>query len=479
MIKDIKNVKRGKKSYNLEQEIKDQEKELHALKQAFEFNDMNLLNVLPMKNMPKAKKNSARIPKKINDEITEKRKELKKLKEIEELNKIQMTLFKDVKIRGRKNCKLNPISQRMPSADKKFYHTEDYFAINLNKECDKIFGNNNTNNNINNKNKKIHPHRTTVASEWVDGKNRLTNFEKKKNIFKYNNEYSKEMKEINKILNNKENNINDIDEEKDKEFLDKLDNNLKIFYLTKTRKIFELLKSIYLCRYIQHFLTAGYDIFEEFLDLPLDFFDKMKNPFLSQKQREKLFNKISLYKKNKKQNSKNENKKEINVIKNKENKEKIKTVNELGCGTDNIYQKENQKNNIITVDNSSNYPVNNSIINQNEIICCWNCLKPLDKKKSIIKEYSNNSNNLNETENDNILFKYKYFCSETCIDKYENEKKETINNISKTEIEDKNIENQNDDNNNNIINDEKEDDNINNDEEEFYEGDNYDPMEDF
>jgi len=470
MIKDIKNVKRGKKSYNLEQDIKDQEKELHALKQAFEFNDMNLLNVLPMKNIPKGKKNSARLPKKLNDEINEKRKELKKLKEIEELNKIQMTLFKDVKIRGRKNYKLNPISQRMPSADKKFYHTEDYFAINLNKECDKILGNKN------NKNKKNHPHRTTVESDWVDSKNRLTNFEKKIPILKYNKEYSKEMKEINKILNKKEDNINNIDEEKDKEFLDKLDNNLKIFYLTKTSKIFELLKSINLCRYIQHFLTTGYDLFEEFLDLPSDFFDKMKNPFLTQKQREKLYNKISLYKRNQKPNSKIENKKEINIVKNKENKEAIKTVNELGCGTDSIYQKENHKNNVITVDNASNYSVNNSIINQKEINCCWNCLKPLDKKKSIIKEYLNNSNNLNEKENETILFNYKYFCSNVCIDKYENEKKDMINNISKTEIEDKIIENQQDNNDN--IN-AKEENNNSNDEEEFYEGDNYDPMEDF
>jgi len=41
MIKEIKNQKNGKTSYNLEQEIKEQEKELNAIKQVFELNDIN------------------------------------------------------------------------------------------------------------------------------------------------------------------------------------------------------------------------------------------------------------------------------------------------------------------------------------------------------------------------------------------------------------------------------------------------------
>ena len=107
MIKEIKNAKISKTSYNLEQEIKEQERELNALKKVYELNDINALNVLPLKNFPKTKKNSVRIPKKLNDEEKERRKELKKLKEVEELNRIQMTLFKDIKSQ-RKNHKLNP-----------------------------------------------------------------------------------------------------------------------------------------------------------------------------------------------------------------------------------------------------------------------------------------------------------------------------------------------------------------------------------
>ena len=145
MIKDKSNAKFWKTSYYLEQEIKEQERELNALKKVYELNDINALNMLPLKNLPKAKRNSVRVPKKLNDEEKERRKGLKKLKEIEELNKIQMTLFKDVKMFRKKNNKLEPISQRNPFTKKHFCQTEDYFAINLNKECDNILNGNKKN----------------------------------------------------------------------------------------------------------------------------------------------------------------------------------------------------------------------------------------------------------------------------------------------------------------------------------------------
>ena len=99
-----------------------------------------------------------------------------------------------------------------------------------------------------------------------------------------------------------------------------------------------------LVRYIQCFLNEGFDLFEEFIELPLDFFDKMKNPFLNQKQREKLYKKLEPYKNiNKKQKINNENKKEIlnnenkKEILNDENKKElnIKIKSEIGCGTNN------------------------------------------------------------------------------------------------------------------------------------------------
>ena len=254
-----------------------------------------------MKFIPKTKRNTVKIPKILNEEMNEKRKELKKLKEIEELNKIQMTLFKNIKHPRNKNIKLNPISQRMHSTDKKYYQTEDFYAINLNKECEKIFGDKksfNRNINLNN---------TANTNEWLkENNNKLKKFAGINYKTKYNNEFRKEMDDINKIINkNNDNNI-DSDEENDRKFLNNLDKKLKIFYLSKTQQIFEFLKSINLCRYIHHFLNEGIDSFEEFLSLIKDYFAKMSNPFLNQKQIEKLYKKISSYK-----NTNNETKKKI------------------------------------------------------------------------------------------------------------------------------------------------------------------------
>ena len=469
MIKEIKNAKISKTSYNLEQEIKEQERELNALKKVYELNDINALNVLPLKNFPKTKKNSVRIPKKLNDEEKERRKELKKLKEVEELNKIQMTLFKDIKSQ-RKNHKLNPISQRTNSFGRKYFQTEDYFVQNLNKECDKILGDTKKT-----KNKKYNPIKTVIESDWtkeISNKSKLTKNKIKSSRFTFYKDYKNEMNDIKRIINN--NNEINSDEEKDKEFLDKLDINLKKFYMSKTRQIFDFLNEINLCRYIHYFLDQGYDLFEEFLELPQDFFDKMKNPFLNQKQREKLFQKLSTYKNNNKKviNPNKENKKEINYEMNKEN---IKTKNETGCGTYTVMiNKEIPK---IKIDNSCNYSVNNSLIlNPNEIICCWNCLKPLKKENSIMKEY--NINNLSVDDPD--TFKYKYFCNEKCLKDFETEKNKK--NLNVTDIKNELILNENDIKDENVIK-KKINNNIsnnsNNEEEEFFEGDNYDPMDDF
>ena len=469
MIKEIKNAKISKTSYNLEQEIKEQERELNALKKVYELNDINALNVLPLKNFPKTKKNSVRIPKKLNDEEKERRKELKKLKEVEELNKIQMTLFKDIKSQ-RKNYKLNPISQRTNSFGRKYFQTEDYFVQNLNKECDKILGDTKKT-----KNKKYNPIKTVIESDWtkeISNKSKLTKNKIKSSRFTFYKDYKNEMNDIKKLINNN-NEINN-DEEKDKEFLDKLDINLKKFYMSRTRQIFDFLSEINLCRYIQYFLDQGYDLFEEFLELPSDLFDKMKNPFLNQKQREKLFQKLSTYKYNNKKviNPNKENNKEIKYEINKEN---IKTKNETGCGTNTvIINKEIPK---IKIDNSCNYSVNNSLIlTPDEIICCWNCLKPLKKENSIMKEY--NINNLSVDDPD--TFKYKYFCNEKCLKDFETEKNNK--NLNVTDIKSELVLNENDIKDKNVIKKEMHNNisnNSNNEEEEFFEGDNYDPMDDF
>ena len=480
MIKENKNAKRPKTLNNLEKDIIEKEKELNALKKAFELNDLKALNILPVKYIPKTKRPSIKIPKALNDEINEKRKELKKLKEIEELDKIQMTLFKNIKTNRKKNYKLNPISQRMHSTEKNYCKTEDFFANNLNKECEKIFGNKPRNNSRN-----LNLYNTANNTEWKKN-NKVKKFDATNYKTKYINNFGKEINDIKEIINKKNDNNDkdmniDSDEEKDRDFLNNLDRNLKIFYLSKTQKIFEFLKSINLCRYIHHFLTEGIDLFEEFIELPKDFFEKKSNPFLNRKQIEKLYKKISSYK-NINTNTNNNIPKTKTINESGCGTAKTKTINEAGCGTDTIIEK-----NIggptpipsppkIKIDNSSNFSVNNStlLINctEEELLRCWHCLKPLKKENAILREYNNDLE-----ENDNsVIFKYKYFCSDNCVNFFEDEKnvkKINENNFiqNEDEIHNNNI---NDDINN--INDNKSDDNN---EEDYYEGDNYDPMEDF
>ena len=55
MIKEKKNVHRAKTLNNLEKDIIEKEKELNALKKAFELNDFTALNILPMKFVSKTK----------------------------------------------------------------------------------------------------------------------------------------------------------------------------------------------------------------------------------------------------------------------------------------------------------------------------------------------------------------------------------------------------------------------------------------
>lgn len=474
MIKENKNSKRAKTLNNLEQDIIEKEKELNALKKAFELNDIKALNILPMKYIPKTKRPSIKIPKALNDEINEKRKELKKLKEIEELDKIQMTLFKNIKTNRKKNYKLNPISQRMHSTENNYCKTEDFFVMNLNKECEKIFGNKPRNNSRN-----LNLYNTANNdTDWKKYNNKVKKSDNTNYRNKYINSFRKEINDIKEIINKKnEHNDKDMnidsDEEKDRDFLNNLDKNLKIFYLSKTQKIFEFLKSVNLCRYIHHFLTEGIDLFEEFIQLPKDFFEKKSNPFLNKKQIEKLYKKSSSYKN----------------IDTTNNNKKTKTINETGCGTDTIIEKNIGGPTLsptpipmptppkIKIDNSSNFSVNNSTLlincSQDEILRCWHCLKPLKKENAILREYNKDL----KDNNNSVIFKYKYFCSDICINFFENEKNDKKN------IENNFIQNEDEINNiNDSINDKINNINYNksdNNEEDYCEGDYYDPMEDF
>ena len=474
-----KTTKKVKRIDNLEKEVKEHERELKAIKEAFESHNINALNTLRMQNIPKTSRLSAKPPKKLSSKEKERRDDIRRWKEVEDLNKIQQSLFKQVK--GRK--KIEPIDKRILTANQRFTNIDkdDIFAINLNKECDRILGNENS--------KQFKPNKT-MSTTWRKNPStvRATSIKKnKKSAGKKNSLYP--LSAINQKIKSQSSlkkKINEIvlgDKEKDEEFLKSLDNSVKNFYMEKTKEIFDLLYEINLCRFIDVFLSEGYDLFEEFINLPKDYFDKMEKPFLTKEQQEKLYNKLSIFK-NKQKSLTQENIFENNFngraakteqafynknkssIKNKIFNEKLnkknndnnidssdnRKVSETSpmIAKDELFHKnidieelekqrteefkkavEEWRSNANNKDNEKNSKLNDSsnkinkesndqisstsslLINSpNEIICCYNCFRPIKKENSIIKEYQNKS--------DIVLFlKNKNFCTLKCIKDYE------------------------------------------------------------
>ena len=474
-----KTTKKVKRIDNLEKEVKEHERELKAIKEAFESHNINALNTLRMQNIPKTSRLSAKPPKKLSSKEKERRDDIRRWKEVEDLNKIQQSLFKQVK--GRK--KIEPIDKRILTANQRFTNIDkdDIFAINLNKECDRILGNENS--------KQFKPNKT-MSTTWRKNPStvRATSIKKnKKSAGKKNSLYP--LSAINQKIKSQSSlkkKINEIvlgDKEKDEEFLKSLDNSVKNFYMEKTKEIFDLLYEINLCRFIDVFLSEGYELFEEFINLPRDYFDKMEKPFLTKEQQEKLYNKLSIFK-NKQKSLTQENIFENNFngraakteqafynknkssIKNKIFNEKLnkknndnnidssdnRKVSETSpmIAKDELFHKnidieelekqrteefkkavEEWRSNANNKDSGKNSKLNDSsnkvnkesndqisstsslLINSpNEIICCYNCFRPIKKENSIIKEYQNKS--------DIVLFlKNKNFCTLKCIKDYE------------------------------------------------------------
>ena len=128
--------KQASKTTNLEDEIKEQERELALIKEAVEKGNMKALNPLNIK-VPKTTRPSAKIPKKLSEKEKERRDELRRLKEVQELAKIQDKLLK--KIHSRRT--IEPIDKKMLTTAQRMYagnKNKDIFAENLNKECDKL-----------------------------------------------------------------------------------------------------------------------------------------------------------------------------------------------------------------------------------------------------------------------------------------------------------------------------------------------------
>ena len=424
------------KTKNLELDVREKELEYEAIKEAIEKGNINLLSNFNLKGM-KSSKFSSKIPKKLSEKEKERRDEIRRLKEAEDLEQIQQKLFRQV--RGKR--KIEPLYNK-----KSLYANKDVYGANIQKECEKIL----TKDEKHNKNKK---------NELI-----------KSNNYNINNNDSNSIKKKYKI--NCDKSTKDNDEEKDEEYLNILDKDIKNFYIEKCGDIFSFLKNIHLCRFIDEFLKRGYDIYEEFIEIKDDFFKKMDKPFLNGVQQEKFYNKLNEIKKsnnniiNGQTNIINNNNlrhsslintdinnilekaqkiSEINIQTSPQNKNQ-KIINDTSAkitpeelmyktshDIDFIEQKRSEEfkkavenwrnNNTNSRPNTTHLSINNKItseigININKpfeekpISYCWNCYKKFIKEEGVSKEYLNNFN-LNEKYN------MKNFCSLKCNKDYE------------------------------------------------------------
>ena len=399
-----KTTKKAKKIDNLEKEVKEHERELKVIKEVFENHNLNALNTLRIQNIPKTSRLSAKTPKRLSNKERERRDEIRRWKEVEDLTKIQQSLFKQVK--GRK--KIEPIDKRILTANQRFINIDkdDIFAINLNKECDRILGNENS--------KQFMPNKT-MASAWRKNPNKIRNVSNKKDrksAGKKNSMYP--LSAINRKIQNQthiDKKINEIilgDKEKDEEFLKLLDNSVKAFYMENTKEIFDLLNEINLCRFIDVFLSEGYDLFEEFINLPRDYFDKMEKPFLNKEQQEKLYNKLSIFK-NQQKSLTQENKYKNNLGARAARTEQIfYNKNKSNIRNKIINEKLNKKNNDNIKENSDKEKISETspMIAKEELIQSNIDIEELEKQrteefKKAVEEWRNNANNnkLNDSAN--------------------------------------------------------------------------------
>ena len=332
-------TKKTNKIQNLEQDVIEQEKEYEAIKEAIEKGNIDILTNFRLKNI-KTTKNSTKIPKKLSEKEKEKRDEIRRLKEAEDLAQIQQKLFRQVK--GRK--KIEPLNK------KNLYGNVDIFGANIEKECEKVFSKNEkSKKNEIIKNEKVilkNKSNTNSNTNIHNPGNKIFNNEKNNNIT--------ERKSFNKKYKINCENNNELDEIKDKEYLDKLDKEIQNFYIEKCGKIFKFLKDIYLVRYIDEFLKEGYDIFEEFIEFPDDFFQNKKNPFLNKFQQNKFYTKLHLV-----QNKYKPKYSQVNKI------NQLEDINNISNGMDLNSLNENNNIDIRNNTNPNGFNLDNNNYNEN------------------------------------------------------------------------------------------------------------------
>ena len=236
----------------------------------------------------------------------EKREFIKKTKEIEELEKIQNNLFNQKQ--RKKNTQIEPLNNNIETK--------------LLKECREMFNDNKNKSNKNPNNNNINNTKNTTKQQPIKISNINTNNNQNKNLNNNlsnknnnklpiktennNNNNSIKDERINSatsrknIKNNKLSIDGDADIKKDEEFLNSLSNEEKDFYENQTKDVFNLLKSIYLSRFIEDFIKEGYDLYEDLININKNNLNEITESFLDKNQQKKLYNKIIEIKTNKK-----------------------------------------------------------------------------------------------------------------------------------------------------------------------------------
>ena len=350
----------------MQSSVEDEEKELEVIKEVFEKGNIHALESLPI-NIPHKKAKigtSAKIPKKLSKKEIEKREERKKLKEIERIENIQKKLF------GERKGKFNELKRpNLLEPIKKKIKNEPMICENkILKECREIFSKENT---------------------------KTPKEPKRDNIIQKHNNNIQDNSDINvshnstmrKTFTEKIEIECEQDKQKDKEFIDKLTNEERDFYQEQTKELFNFLSELNLVRFIEKFIIEGYDLFEDFLKLPKDFFKHLDKPFLDKTQQKKLFSKIE----------EENNKRELEKIEKAQEEEFKKAVNDF-------------RQNKTFTDFGINAKDDKMLESKVEIVCCWNCYKAIAKEDAIIKKYSNDDNN--------IVIQEKVFCSEKCLKEF-------------------------------------------------------------
>lgn len=474
-----KTLNSKKPSDKMQKDIEDDEKELNLIKEVIEKGNLKAIESFPI-NLPKGNKNitKTRIPKKLSQNEIKKREERKKLKEIENLENIQNKLFSQ---RKAKRNLIEPLKHK-PSVGEFAYENK------LLKECRQMFSNN-ANNNSNNSNSNRPPSTANKTQQPIVKQHTSTSSTQYNNKNKNNNTVqpfpntnkptqddapSSALTAMKRTFTKQKIEIEcDLDKQKDEEYINALSNDEISFYQNQTKDLYEFLLSIGLLRYIENFIKEGYDMIEDILNLPEDYFNNQDKPFLTKQQQQKLYENIKELK------SKSEVKQPIkSKPQHKPNSALNRTFSDFGLNT----------------------RVNKVLFERIEICVCWICYKPLDRNDAIIRAINE------EYNNEDIGVDEKCFCSEKCVKVFENKQQnmlicfqcekrfdmtngfviyegqkfcsrkckqeyiESVSTSSQMKVkEEQQNENEINNNNNNVDDGECSD----------YEGDYYDPMEDF